>query len=656
MKKYLIPFLMFMTTFSIAATPSVVPNTANTGSLGTVTTYWAGVCASSYNFVDGTYVSSNPYKYITLSTNTVYSLITSATETFTSLLGDNLGNHIATTTLNMDSNNIINAGHIGVGSDSYPTLSFVVSKVTSPTIKIYNSATEASSSLYSKLDLDVLGGQGLITAFGSTYNGSNAANYQSRVVYENFSNPARGHLFVGAVNVSTLAFSDGTTMVSTANFVISVSSIGDNLGNHTATTTLEMFNFNITNVSTITLHKIKFLDDNTVMTSSAHTHEQYSLDTTVVHKTGDTMTGKLFGTQIEESTATLNYIIGSSTFGMSGSSTTIFVGDIDMGLTSLLNGRNIYLDGIDIDALQLATGTLNTKINNADAAIVDLQNEKLNVASGTIVGDLEVKGLLKSTTIQFDDGTYFCSTTVFASAGIDTAVRISTGLIKNILNSLQVDTATLNTNKLDISSAATEYLQRAGGSMSGMLTVSSITFSDGTVLKSAVGLGGSGLTESDIYHSSVSLNILPGNNSYPTMEMGYYRGQFLGANTFAPYTVKSSTCIFIDSIDIYNIGCPTNTVGTFALLHSTGGLGGLVSGSINYYDTLFTTMCLITVEPNTLHTSYIVDLSSMPVYQNDTLSIVPTGEIQTGENAYNFYKIWAKVKGYINARIGELKQ
>ena len=246
----------------------------------TASMYIAGV--SSFTSVNNIYIAGGAASQVLATNGPTGSLKWTAV----SALGDNLGNHVATTTLNMAGYNVQNAGYITASSAALSgqlvaygtstlkyvnassmtlsdelvvygttTLKYVTasSATLSGQLIVYGTTTlrnvTASSATFSD-QLTVYGtttltGYTTVTTMSVTGSSTFTASMYIAGV-SSFTNVNNIYIAGGAAN-QVLATNGPTGSLKWA----PVSALGDNLGNHVATTTLNMSGYQVVNVSTI---------------------------------------------------------------------------------------------------------------------------------------------------------------------------------------------------------------------------------------------------------------------------------------------------------------------------------------------------------------------------------------------------------------------
>ena len=375
----------------------------------------------------------------------------------TSTVADNLGSHIATMTLDLSTNSIINLGTVTFAKNATPS-------------------TTNSSDIFRYLGVN---GDGTIVAT-STIEGDNLGNHTATTTLDMATN--------AIVNAATITFSS-TASPSLANtsqiirylglksdgeLVGTSTIIGDNLGNHIATTTLDLSTNSIINLGTVT-----FASNAIPATDSGLIVRYLGLNKsgTVVGTT--TLTGDNLGNHIATRTldiATHSIInLATTTFSTArGASPTLINGPhIDrylvmskkfaLAATSTIEGDNLG-DHIAIQTLDMATHAIinlaTTTFSTARGASPTLINghhidRYLGIApDGTIVGTSTLDNLgnhIATTTLQM--GTHsiaFGERTLgmsFAEAG--TVTIQATTIIQNDMEVFATARATKFTNVSD---------------------------------------------------------------------------------------------------------------------------------------------------------------------------------------------------------------
>ncbi|GAB4032390.1 MAG: hypothetical protein Fur0012_10910 [Elusimicrobiota bacterium] len=165
--------------------------------------------------------------------------------------GDNLGNHIATTTLNMSNFNIANANHITASSITLTSGRGIMS-----TGQITASSFTATNIL------------GITSA---------RMQMSNNVVVSSASSAQYGGVYVSTnIFVNGKIYGDGSGLTGIS---------GDNLGNHIATTTLNMSNFNIANANHITASSAT-LTNQLIVNGSTNLGDGTASDTVTVNGSG----------------------------------------------------------------------------------------------------------------------------------------------------------------------------------------------------------------------------------------------------------------------------------------------------------------------------------------------------------------------------------
>ena len=194
---------------------------------------------------------------------------------FPSSGGDNLGNHIATDTLNMNGNQIVNISSLTVAGSAGAAISrlYLSQNVElSSTTQANYGGVYASSHVFVNGDLravkiygDISDTTGFPSASGDslgTHVATTTLNMNSWDINSVSTVAFKANVFIssasveqyGGVYVSTnIYLPAGAKYYGDGSGLSNLTSAGDNLGNHVATTTLDMSNKQIVNVSSLTI-------------------------------------------------------------------------------------------------------------------------------------------------------------------------------------------------------------------------------------------------------------------------------------------------------------------------------------------------------------------------------------------------------------------
>jgi len=234
----------------------------------------------------GVYVSTHIYTPGNVYAAKIYGDLTDATG-FPAAVGDNLGNHVATTTLSMADFDITNVSTVTVSTISLrgSGAGIVVSS------HVYVTGDVYAAKFYG----DLTGATGFPAAVGDNL-GSHVATTTLSMADFDITN-------VSTVTVSTISLRGaGAGIVVSSHVYVTgdvyaakfygdltgatgfPAAVGDNLGNHVATTTLSMANFDITNVSTVTVSTISLRGAGAGIVVSSH-----------VYVIGDVYAAKFYG-------------------------------------------------------------------------------------------------------------------------------------------------------------------------------------------------------------------------------------------------------------------------------------------------------------------------------------------------------------------------
>jgi hypothetical protein len=166
---------------------------------------------------------------------------------------DNLGNHTATTTLNMAGFNVVN-----VSSVNYLSNVYIASASAAQYGGLYVSTHVYFSAGADLNNLDAVNASGAVTASSVTASGIGLLGAQLRF------NQAAGNIVIsseasqalgGGVRVSTnmyiVGYASATKFYGDGSSLTGLTGLADNLGNHTATQNLNLNGWNIVNISTL---------------------------------------------------------------------------------------------------------------------------------------------------------------------------------------------------------------------------------------------------------------------------------------------------------------------------------------------------------------------------------------------------------------------
>ena len=488
--------------------------------------------------------------------------------------GDNLGNHIATMALNMNTQNIVNIGvnsydilqQFGAIIDSTNSIEDLkLSKVDAAEIYLSTSGGTMSGPIY-------MGNYAISNATGNISMWTNDAGYvvesalfaeiSSRTVADTAKLNRDGDTMSGELNVSTISalyqvnsdtvdfnaniynsgfriysssiqFDDGTILASTAIFGFGggggPGGVGDNLGDHIATTTLNMAGNNIVNASTISISNGGFSvigDNGGVPVSGAGTRLMW-IPSKAAFRAGYVDDGQWDDSNIGDwsfaagsnTTASNSYSVA---FGASsqanGYASTVFGAGCDttnnyaiamgrdsrgLGQMSMAFGENVTASGQNSIAIgkgvsggtQLENGISDTLMIGFDRTIPTLfvSSASVSVDNTSMTAGLNVSTINYVSKISFSDGTVMTSTAQFSNDG---------GAGDNLGNHIATMTmdmnhwGIINVSSITVSTTATQGMEVKGSIFNSGYRIfsSSIQFDDGTILTSTAIFSSSGVT------------------------------------------------------------------------------------------------------------------------------------------------------------------
>jgi len=264
-----------------------------------------------------------------------------------------------------------------------------------------------------------------------------------------------GQADITTMTVHKIVFPDSSYQITSA--TVTSATGGDDLGNHIATTTLDMDNFdittgvNITATGTITGRSL-------VISSAAYIADLYVDTLTVIMANGAYNVSTQFDT-IATDTNTLNTVdiaigVTTGTIRTDLDAVKLDTGTLRTDLTAVevstgeLNTR-VYDSTTtiwsEVNNLKLATGTNRTSITALEVSTAPI--DTLRVDTGTIRTDLDAVKL-DTGTMRTDVDALMLDTGTLVTA--DLAIGVDTGTIRTDLDQVKLDTATLESVDLAI--------------------------------------------------------------------------------------------------------------------------------------------------------------------------------------------------------------
>ncbi|MBI5574573.1 MAG: hypothetical protein HY919_08530 [Elusimicrobia bacterium] len=243
-------------------------------------------------------------------------------------------------------------------------------------------------------------------------------------------------------------------------------------------------------------------------------------------------------------------------------------GNVTANAGILIDGRDVGVDGTDLDNVKVDTGTLRTDLNavkvdtgtlrtdlnavkvDTGTLRTDLNADISNLAAvkvdtGTLRTDVDAKaGISDLNAVKVDTGTLRTDLTAETNSRTsgDNEIKISTGILRNevitstaslvlVDRDLATSTGTLDTNKLDKSSATATYVFKSGDTMTGDLNsaykiigstvgdTNTKLYGDGSSLS---GLPGGGDMTKGVYDFSPANNIVDNSEKLNGQTASYY--------------------------------------------------------------------------------------------------------------------------------------